>query len=354
MFSHFQYNVASPDGQLAAGGEILSAHDVQMYRDIERIAYWFVRNASLSIPVEERKSLLPHFQKYLRWCDRMVDLVNRSAQPRVAAECNSDTRHDVGRILTQYEGRKDVRFVEVVGDNLIDVLRSGNSMLEHMNQDGLLRAFYEEDALCAGPASRWLSRIVSQICHRFSAINILEIGAGTGATTSAVLRALDGAYASYTFTDISSRFFLPAEEEFGKDAHRMIFKTLNMEKDPKAQGFVEGSYDVLVAMNVLHVFSVDMEATMVNIRRLLKPGGFLIVGELTSTDLLFTGMTVGTLPGWWIGAKTGRPSGPLLSLGQWDAILKNTGFAGIDTVTPDINTSLPISVFVAQAVWTSG
>lgn len=89
---------------------------------------------------------------------------------------------------------------------------------------------------------------------------------------------------------------------------------------------------------------------MANVRRLLKPGGFLVVGELTSTDLLFTGMTVGTLPGWWIGVETGRPWGPLLDLSQWDAALKKTGFAGIDTVTPDISASLPFSVFVAQAV----
>lgn len=160
--------------------------------------------------------------------------------------------------------------VEVVGDNLINVLRSGNSMLEHINQNGLLRTFYEKDVLCAGPASRWLSRIVSQIYNRFPSINNLKIGAGTGATTSAVLRALDGTYASYTFTGICG-VFLPAAEEFGKDARRMLFKTFNMEKDAKTQGFVEGSYNVLLAMNVLHV-PVDVEATMANIRRLLKPG----------------------------------------------------------------------------------
>lgn len=349
MFSHFRYNVASPDGQLAAAGETLSAHDIQMYSDIDRVSYWFIRNASLTIPKEERQNLLPHFQKYLQWCDGMVNLVSQSKHPRVAAQCGLDTREHINQILARYQGRKDVRFVEVVGNSLIDVLWSGSSMLEHMYQDGLLRAFYEADALCAGPASRWLSRIVSQISHRFSSLNIFEIGAGTGATTSMVLRELNGAYASYMFTDISSGFFQSAEEEFGESAHRMTFKTFDMEKDAKAQGFSEGFYDVLLAMNVLHV-SVDIEATISNIRGLLKPGGYLIVGELTSTDLLFTGMTVGTLPGWWIGAETGRPSGPLLSLDKWDAVLRKTGFAGIDTVTPDISTSLPISVFVAQAV----
>lgn len=349
IFSHFQYKVASPDGQLAAGGETMSDFEVQMYKDIDRVAYWFARNASLSIPAEERYELLPHFQRYLSWCDRMLDMVSGNAHPKMKAEYNADSRETIAQILAPYEGRKDIKFVEVVGDNVIPVIRAGTSMLEHMNQDGLLRAFYEENAICSGPTARWLARVVSQISNRFPSLNIFEVGAGTGATTSAVLREIGDTYTSYTFTDISSGFFMAAEERFAKKASRMVFKTFNMEKEPSGQGFFEGLYDVVVAVNVLHVSS-DMEASLSNVRRLLKPGGFLIVGELTSTDLLFSGMTVGTLPGWWIGAETGRPWGPLLSLPQWDSTLKKAGFAGIDTVTPDISASLPMNVFVAQAV----
>ena len=350
MFAQFQHKVISPDGELAAAGERFSDSDVQLYKDIERVSYWFSRHAAESIPEEERHGLLPHFQRYLTWCDRMVDMATRGVHPKVMSEYNTDSREDVAQILGQYQHRKDVRFVEVVGDNLIPVIQQGTSMLEHMNQDGLLRAFYEEGALCGGPSNRWLSRLASQISHRYPALNIFEIGAGTGATTASVLRALGGTFSSYTFTDISNGFFMSAEERFADHhASRMVFKTFNMEKDPSGQGFAAGSYDVVVAVNVLHV-SADMEASLANVRRLLKPGGYLLVGELTSTDLLFTGMTVGTLPGWWIGAETGRPWGPLLDLSQWDALLKRTGFAGLDTVTPDISASLPMSVFVAQAV----
>ena len=348
IFSQFHHNIAFPDGQLASEGEEMSSFESQMYRDVDRAAYWFVRNVSLSIPADERHKLLPHYQKYLSWCDRMLDMVSRNAHPKVKAECNIDTRENVAHILAPYEGRKDIKFVEVVGDNLIPVIRAGSSMLEHMNADGLLRAFYEENAICSGPTGRWLSRIVSQISYRFPNLNIFEVGAGTGATTSAVLREIGDSYASYTFTDISSGFFMAAEERFAKEAGHMIFKTFNMEKEPSGQGFTEGLYDVVVAVNVLHV-SGDLQASLSNVRRLLKPGGFLIVGELTSTDLLFSGMTVGTLPGWWIGAETGRPWGPLLNMRQWDATLKQAGFTGVDTVTPDISASLPMNVFVSQA-----
>ncbi|KAI1117994.1 hypothetical protein F5Y14DRAFT_293895 [Nemania sp. NC0429] len=348
MFSRFRYGLAAPDGILAAAGETLSEYEVQLFQDVDRISYWYARHASATIPPEERHDLLPHFQHYLNWCDRMVDMVTKDQHPKIKSECNADTREVVDELLQRYADRDDFRFVQAVGDNLIPVLRSGTSMLEHMNKDGLLRAFYAEDAICAGPTGRWLSGIMAQIGHRFPGLNILEVGAGTGATTSLVLRALDNVYSSYTFTDVSSGFFLPAEERFADQAGRMIFKTLDMEKPLEPQGYVEGTYDVLVAVNVLHV-SVSLEATMANLRRLLKPGGFVVINELTSTDLLFTGMTVGTLPGWWIGADTGRPWGPLLSLSQWDDVLRKTGFAGIDTVSPNIDASLPSSVFVAQA-----
>ncbi|KAK3995851.1 hypothetical protein QBC44DRAFT_388103 [Cladorrhinum sp. PSN332] len=349
MFSKFQHTIISPDGELAAAGERLSVYEIKLYKDIERVSYWFARNASLSIPVEDRASLLPHFQRYLSWCDRMVDVVSRGAHSNVTANCNDDTREDVARILAPYKHRKDVRFVEVVGDNLISVIQQGKSMLEYMNQDGLIRAFYEENALCGGPSNRWLARLVSQLSHRYPALNIFEVGAGTGATTASVVAALGDAYASYTFSDVSSVFFKAAEERFADLAGHMSFKTFDMEKDPSGQGLVAGSYDVVTAVNVLHV-STDIEGSLKNVRRLLKPGGYLLVGELTSTDLLFTGTTVGTLPSWWVGAETGRQWGPLLSLSEWDALLKRTGFSGLDTVTPDISASLPMSVFVTQAV----
>lgn len=349
MFSSFRYGVATADGEVAAAGEAFSGDEVQMYQDVDRVAYWYARNASLAFPKTRRDDLLPHFQHYLAWCDRMVDMVSHGEHNKVKPEYGDDSKALMDSLVAKYSARKDIQFVRVVGENLVSVIEDGRSMLEHMNQDGLLRSFYEDGAICSGPTGRWLARIIGQMSHRFAGLNILEVGAGTGATTSAVLKGVEGKHASYTFTDISSAFFIPAEELFGEEADRMTFKTFNMEKAPSGQGFTEGSYDVVVAVNVLHVSS-DIKTCLANVRALLKPGGFLVVAELTSTDLLFSGMTVGTLPGWWVGADTGRPWGPLLTLDQWDAALKTTGFSGIDTTTPDISASLPMNVFVGQAV----
>lgn len=238
-------------------------------------------------------------------------------------------------------------------------------MLEYMNQGNLMLAFYE-NGLAAGPNNRWLGRLVGQIAHRYSHMNILEIGklltsakhvivsdtslgAGTGATTKSILPNIGSSFSSYTFTDISSGFFPTAEERFKQYSNRMIFKVFDMENSPSEQGFVEGQYDVVVAANVLHV-SADMDHSMANVRRLLKPGGYLITLEVTSSQLIASGMTVGTLPGWWLAAENGRPWGASLTLSEWDLVLQRNGFSGIDTTTPDISSTVPITVFVTQAV----
>ncbi|KAJ5951279.1 uncharacterized protein N7479_009692 [Penicillium vulpinum] len=348
LFSSFKMKLAVPDGQLAAMGEMISPYEAQVYKDIDRIAFWYIRNAAEIITPEERDQILPHFRYFMRWCDRMIGMVSQGEHPKVPPECLNDGRADIIEVLSKYVGRKDIRFVEVVGEHLVEVIRSGTSMLEHMNQDGLMLALYE-NGLAAGPNNRWLSRIVAQIAHRYPGMHIFEIGAGTGASTKTILPEVGSAFGTYTFTDVSSGFFPEAEERFKDYSNRMIFKTFNTEFPPSEQGFTEGQYDVVIAANVLHI-SADMEQTMANVRRLLKPGGYLLTLEVTNCELLFSGMTMGTLPGWWAAAETGRPWGPSLTLPQWDSVLQKTGFSGIDTVTPDISVSLPVTVFVSQAV----
>lgn len=129
----------------------------------------------------------------------------------------------------------------------------------------------------------------------------------------------------------------------------MLFKTFDMDKAPDAQGFTEESYDLVVAANVLHV-SDNLEQTMSNVRRLIKPGGYLMVFEVVSNDALRFGLPMGGLPGWWVGADSGRPWGPTLTVPQWDALLSKCGFAGIETVTPKYHDLHPGAVFAAQAV----
>lgn len=180
---------------------------------------------------------------------------------------------------------------------------------------------------------------------------LIILGAGTGGATKNILKNLGNSAYSYTFTDISSGFFNKAEQIFiERGASSTIhFKTLDIEKDIADQGFVEHSYDLIVASLVLHA-TQDLEVTMRNVRRLLKPGGFLVMLEITDNSQTRYGFIFGSLSGWWRSID-GRVHSPCVSVSQWQAILSRTGFSGVDTVASSDNPlAYPFSVIVSQAV----
>ena len=132
----------------------------------------------------------------------------------------------------------------------------------------------------------------------------------------------------------------------------MVFKVCDAEKDPLSQGFVEGSYDVIIASLVVHA-TAELDRTMGNLRKLLKPGGFLVIGEGSSDGPLQSGdgFIFGALPGWWLGVEEGRNLSPFVNVPQWDVILKRTGFSGIDTMSPpQFLETFGVILFVSQAV----
>lgn len=85
-----------------------------------------------------------------------------------------------------------------------------------------------------------------------------------------------------------------------------------------------------------------------NCKRLLKPDGRLIIVE-TTNDWLFTGFMLGALPGYWLGAKDGRPDSPFLSKHGWNKMLREAGFNGADFLLDDFNEAARCtSLIVAQ------
>ena len=108
-------------------------------------------------------------------------------------------------------------------------------------------------------------------------------------------------FSSYVFTDISTGFFEKAQTKFKVWGDLISFKSLNIEKDLKEQGFDENEgYDIIAAANVLHATSC-MEHTMRQVNKLLKPGGKLILIEAAPGRRISLEMVFGLLPGWWLG-----------------------------------------------------
>lgn len=155
---------------------------------------------------------------------------------------------------------------------------------------------------------------------------------------------------SYTYTDISTGFFETAQKVFRDYTDQMVFKVLDIEKEIASQGFADHSFDLIVASWVIHA-TRGLEHTLRNLRRLLKPGGYLLMLEVTDNGPMKSSFIFGALPGWWLGAEDGRVLSPCVSPAQWDSLLRKTGFSGIDAITPELDRlPFPASLIASQAI----
>jgi hybrid polyketide synthase/nonribosomal peptide synthetase ACE1 len=361
LYTRWNYRLANPDAATAVECDSPCESSAVLLA-AERVGFFYLRRLHDTIGELEKADALIHHQHLLELAARTVDIVSRGKHPHVLREALQDSPSFIRSLIAKHHNRDFMRLLEAAGDHLADVVRSAGSILDHLTHDGLLSSFYQ--GLTAQPgqesASAWYARVVAQIAYRYPRANILEIGGGTGtALTASVLPALDDAFSMYTYTDISDESFEDAQTRFRDFADRLAFATYDINQLPAEQGLEEGSYDMVLASVALHAVG-DMDEAMANLRKLLRPGGYLVILEVSNNDSLSLGTILGGLPKWWSGAiaaDSTRSHGPSLSLAQWDALVRRHGFGGIDTHTPlstnsnDDSSNLQwFSVYVSQAV----
>jgi SAM-dependent methyltransferase/acyl carrier protein len=162
--------------------------------------------------------------------------------------------------------------------------------------------------------------------------SVLEIGAGSGGTTAAVLPALAADGTAYTFTDVSDFFLVRAAERFAE--HPFVrYARLDIEEPPTAQGYEPGRADVVVAANVLHA-TRDLDTTLAHVRGLLAPGGLLVAFESTEHPRWFD-ITTGLIEGWQRFDDPWRTDVPLIDVGRWRAALEAAGFGAVEALPGD-------------------
>ena len=312
-------------------------------KDLELLSYYFIDKA-LKLEAEV-DAMLPHHQKFFRYMQHQRDLVLSNQHEQQTLEW---TRLDDAVVSSRiqsllakladpldYEGRMICR----MGQALPAVVRQEEEPLALMMEDNLLHDYYTV-GLGTPQTYPQIARYVEILSHKYPDLDYLEIGAGTGGCTAPILESLSGhgnlkypRLRSYTFTDISTGFFEQAAEKFGTWRDRMEFRKLDIDQDPSKQGFHNEQFDVVVAANVLHA-THDIEQTMSHVRKLLRPGGRLILLDMThsvaSVSLIF-----GNLPGWWNTSEPWRQHGPLLSEDQWRSVLLRHGFSDLQASSPD-------------------
>ena len=349
LFAETRWNVDTLDGFARALEQQDEATDFELVDAIERTALHYSQEALDALKPEDLPRLEWFHQRMFEAVNAILSSVRKGAHPVVSKEWLEDSRETILSLKSRFPGQVDLKLMNAIGQNLVSVLHGDTQLLEVMLQDDMLNRFYMEG--CGFKyLNNYIARAIKQIAFKHPHAKILEIGAGIGGTTKSILNEIKDAYSAYTYTDISSGFFEKAAEKFANSRSKLIFKILDIEKDVAKQGLKSQSYNIIVASNVLYAMR-KLSETMQNTRSLLKPGGYLLLVEVTG-DFLRMPFLMGGLPGWWLGVDEGRWLGPGISPMQWDELLLATGFSNIDNIVHDMPNFVrhSCSIIISQAV----
>lgn len=261
----------------------------------------------------------------------------------------------IDELVSQAPEVMEVKIAKLLHDNMADILYERRTGVDVIVGEDLLTPLYRSGLLMTGIYPQ-LFHILDGLAHANPNLRILEIGGGTGGATRIAMKAFDGsngikAYRDYTFTDISAGFLSSARESLA-DFRDMNFSVFDTEVEPAEQGY-EQAYDLVIACQVLHATS-NMYNTLSNCRKLLRPGGRLVLVE-TNQNFIVPGVVVGTFTGYWAGIPDGRVDAPFQSLDAWDSSLRKAGFSGLDVVLDDFpaphnTTSVILSTYIPEEV----
>lgn len=282
-------------------GSPIDPTEAETLMDLRRLTFYFVSDALANLTAADVRQLDSHHKKFYVWMKVHIGL---AASNDLAPDSSEWADHGVEEKVKLIEKAKvasvNGEMVCRLGPHVLSMLRREITPLELMLEDKLLHKYYLE-ALKWNRSSQQIGNMVKYLAHKNPRAKILEIGGGTGGTTEYALSALgtdDPLAASYDFTDISSGFFEAAQEKFSTWKNIMRYKKLDIEQNPAKQGFENGTYDLIIACQVLHA-TKSMDNTMTNVHNLLKPGGKLLIME-TTKDQEDMGLVFGLLPGWWL------------------------------------------------------
>ena len=315
---------------------ILSDEETKFETKLFRSSYHFIYDAVAELKDKDRVGWAWHHNKYYDWMEHIVAL-GTSGALGPGFKVWSRSSKGIKQMLYDELRVRDVsgRLTVRVGEQLGSILRGEITPLDLMMEGNLLHQYYMEIPRLRYRTYKQLKRIVEFYAVKNPGADVLEIGAGTGGATQIVLEAFgcrgDGSgslLGHYTFTDVSAGSLEAASQKLAPWTSMMDFAKLNIELDPVEQSFAVNSYDLIVASMVLHA-TESLHKTMSHVRKLLKPGGKVLLVE-TTKDRLDMQLIFGTLPGWWLSQEPFRKHSPNASLKNWEDVLRATGFTGVE------------------------
>ncbi|KAI0509539.1 S-adenosyl-L-methionine-dependent methyltransferase [Xylaria bambusicola] len=259
--------------------------------------------------------IIPHIPKHERLVKRLFDVLEtryivRQCRGKVlrGSDCIDvyTSAHLCEQLRVQHPSFEcEAKLLNLIGPRLAECLSGKVDPLSVLfgstESRQVMDNFYRNAPMMAAHTEQlvsfFLSLIEAMATTFQTPIRVLEIGAGTGGTTSPLVAALANIkfQVNYTFTDIGASFVHKAKARW-EETEWMNFAVLDIEAE--LPEYFRGQFDIVVGTNVVHA-TRNRTATCRRLRDALRPGGILALSELTRPidwyDICF-----GLLDGWWL------------------------------------------------------
>ncbi len=278
------------------------------------------------VPIPQLAQSLGVAERHHRLLARLVEIARTATPLGDVADAGALAR----RLSAQYsDWAGTIELIVRSGDSLADILRGRRepqevlfspealAILKRVYTDAPSLAYYNR-ALAESAA------IVARAAENGARLRVLEIGAGTGGATAAVLSRLPAGAIEYSFTDVSPFFLAQARDRFG-DRTDVTFSILDIEAEPAADAPPLGQFDLVIAANVIHG-TADARGALRNVGRLLAPNGLFMMLELVAPEF-WADLIFGLFQGWWrFGDIDLRPAHAILGRDRWLSVFAESGF----------------------------
>ncbi|KAF1951254.1 reducing type I polyketide synthase [Byssothecium circinans] len=262
----------------------------------------------------QNDEIVPAMGKYAAWLAQHIDINSRVDALELDA------------LLSSIPSSQASETVTTIGQSLHQILIGEVYPSEFIFQNKKREVELSHHFLTQSSAALdSLKAYIDCLAHKRPDLRYCHVGAGT---SSAGIVAMD----VLANSDIGSRFkeftftapgadALEGVRELYSENRRVSFRTLEAETDVSAQGFEPATYDVIVADPSSYAPKA-LEKVLGNIRKLLKPGGKLIIAHMEESNEILPGFVMGLLPEW----RSSAQDADRIEHVVINSILRNTGF----------------------------
>ncbi|KAI1148118.1 hypothetical protein F4825DRAFT_465157 [Nemania diffusa] len=325
----------------------LADEEVDYEKKVVRACYYLASDALSVIKTQPSEQWTARHPALISW---MEDIVSRGKSGQLMPGSKMWGRASKGIKQLLYDELKSAgglhgSLIVRIGRDLVKIVRGEPtvSSLSEENGSDLQRQFLNALPGLQSRSHKQLATIVRSIAVEQPGAKILEIGAGSGDATLAVLKALQSGgnggllVDQYIVSDVSAELFEPAKKKLAIGSNVLEFRQLDVEnEDPSASpnGLATHSLDVVItSMSLLAV--KHLKTTLQRLRTLLKPSGKLLLIEPTQARL-DTQLVIGTLTGWEANSEYPKIA---MSVEAWDSSLRDSGFTGVELDIADCEQS---------------